>query len=161
MKGQAAVEYLMTYGWAILALLIVLAALFSSGVLTPSYLVSDECAFGTNLKCDATLYNDGGSTQMIFNVFNGFPYKVKVNSISIETAEGDRSFTGFGGNTEIKSGANTTFTGTLGGPALADGTVRRFVGNITYVSCAPELGPNCTTTEHMVSGRVTSRVIPQ
>lgn len=35
-KGQAAMEYLMTYGWAILIVIIVAAALFALGVFNPS-----------------------------------------------------------------------------------------------------------------------------
>lgn len=33
LRGQAAMEYLMTYGWALLALVVVLAALIYLGVL--------------------------------------------------------------------------------------------------------------------------------
>ncbi|MBL7160267.1 MAG: hypothetical protein ISS93_00240 [Candidatus Aenigmarchaeota archaeon] len=35
-KGQAAMEYLMTYGWAILIVIIVAAVLFSLGIFNPS-----------------------------------------------------------------------------------------------------------------------------
>ena len=35
-KGQTAMEYLMTYGWAILIVIVVIAALYSMGVFTPS-----------------------------------------------------------------------------------------------------------------------------
>ena len=35
-SGQAAVEYLMTYGWAILVVLVVGIALWQLGVLTPT-----------------------------------------------------------------------------------------------------------------------------
>ncbi|MBU1135276.1 MAG: hypothetical protein V1693_04530 [Nanoarchaeota archaeon] len=35
-KGQAAMEYLMTYGWAILIVIIVAAALFALGVFNPT-----------------------------------------------------------------------------------------------------------------------------
>lgn len=34
-KGQAALEYLMTYGWAILIIIVVVAALYAMGVFTP------------------------------------------------------------------------------------------------------------------------------
>jgi len=35
MKGQAAMEYLMTYGWAILIVIAVIAALYAMGIFTP------------------------------------------------------------------------------------------------------------------------------
>ncbi|MEW6723116.1 MAG: hypothetical protein AB1324_07670 [Candidatus Micrarchaeota archaeon] len=159
MKGQAAVEYLMTYGWAILVLLIVVAALFSTGVMTPNYLVSEECSFGNNLRCVASVFNEGGNTRIILTVYNGFPYKISVDEVSLQTADGSQQFLGFGGGLNISSGANQTFEASLGGPALAEGSVKRFAGNITYVSCAPELGANCSENQHMVSGRVTAKVI--
>ncbi len=160
MKGQAAVEYLMTYGWAILALLIVLAALLSSGVLTPNYLVSEECSFGTSLKCSAAAFDSGGVTKMDMNVYNGFPYKVRIQDIEIMSEDGSQSFTGFDSGVELESGANYTFRATLGGPAANPNTLKRFVGNITYDSCAPELG-GCSSNDHVLSGRVTAKIIPQ
>ena len=36
MKSQAAMEYLMTYGWAILVIAVVLAALYSLGIFNPN-----------------------------------------------------------------------------------------------------------------------------
>jgi hypothetical protein len=39
LKAQSSMEYLMTYGWAILIIAIVLAALFSLGIFSSSSLV--------------------------------------------------------------------------------------------------------------------------
>jgi len=50
-KGQAAMEFLMTYGWAILAVLIVIGALAYFGVIDPSVVVPDSCAFPPNFIC--------------------------------------------------------------------------------------------------------------
>ncbi len=161
MRGQASLEYVMTYGWAILALVIVLAALFATGVFSPSYLVAEECSFGSNLKCNFALFNEGGHTRMLITVFNGFPYRINVTGLGLATAEGSQEFSGFASGIVIESGENATFEGTLGGPAVPEGTIKRFSGNATYVSCAPELGPSCSNVEHTVSGRVTGRVIPE
>ena len=53
MKGQSAIEYLMTYGWAIAILIIILGLLFTSGLFSPSYLVNEECELGPNFPCDS------------------------------------------------------------------------------------------------------------
>lgn len=161
MRGQAALEYLMTYGWAIFALLIVLVALFASGIFSPNYLVAEECSFSNNLKCEFALFNDAGSTKIALRVYNAFPYKIKITDMNLKALEGNQEFTGFSSNIELESGATTEFEGELGGPAVPEGSIKKFVGNITYVSCAPELGSNCSTVEHMVPGRITGRVIPQ
>jgi hypothetical protein len=159
-RGQAAIEYLMTYGWVLLALVIVIGVLFSTGIMSPGYMVSEECNFGNSLKCTATLFNEGGHTRIILSVFNGYPYKVRINGVELRTQDGDQTFTGFAGGVNVSSGANTTFEADLGGTPVAEGAIKRFVGNLTYVSCAPELGEACSNVEHLASGRVTGRIIP-
>lgn len=48
-KAQSAMEYLMTYGWAILIILIAVGALFYLGVFSPS--VPNTCQFNTPFMC--------------------------------------------------------------------------------------------------------------
>jgi hypothetical protein len=161
MKGQAAVEYLMTYGWAILALVIVVAALFTTGVFSPSYLVAEECNFGNSLRCEFAMFNEGGSTKLMLTVFNGYPYKVRINDILMQSQDGAQQFNFVAHDAELESGASASFEASLGGDQLPENSIKRFVGNMTYVSCAPEIGPDCSTVEHIASGRITGRVIPK
>jgi hypothetical protein len=160
-KGQAAVEYLTTYGWVILILLIVIGFIMSSGVLTPGYMISEECSFGNILKCNAVVYNQGGHTKILLTVFNGYPYKVQLNGISLKAQEGNQAFPDFAGSQNITSGGNWTYSATLSGSPLVEGTVKRFTGNLTFVSCAPELGQECSTVTRVASGRVTGRVVEE
>lgn len=44
MKGQGAIEYLMTYGWALLVIIVIGAALFFLGVLNPSSYTQSRCS---------------------------------------------------------------------------------------------------------------------
>lgn len=48
-KGQAAMEFLMTYGWAILVVLAAIAALAYFGVLDPSNLIPEKTTFAAPL----------------------------------------------------------------------------------------------------------------
>jgi len=48
-KGQAALEYLMTYGWAILAVVVVLAVLWYLGIFTPK--APEMCVFDSPFSC--------------------------------------------------------------------------------------------------------------
>lgn len=50
-KSQAAMEFLLTYGWAMLVVLVVIAALAYFGVLSPAKLLPERCYFGTFGKC--------------------------------------------------------------------------------------------------------------
>ena len=53
-KAQAAMEFLMTYGWAILVVLIAIGALAYFGVLKPEKFLPEKCviATGSGLFCD-------------------------------------------------------------------------------------------------------------
>ncbi|VVC03974.1 Uncharacterised protein [Candidatus Bilamarchaeum dharawalense] len=162
MKGQSGVEYLTTYGWAIFVLLIIIAVIVSSGVLTPNYLISEECAFGNNLKCNLALVNTGGQSKLTLELFNGFPYKISVKSIDIQTEDGTQRFIfPITAPINVSSGAIQTYNGSLSGPPVPEGATKRFRGNITYYSCAPELGPACSNVTHSITGRIIAKVIPQ
>ena len=137
MRGQAAAEYLMTYGWAILVLIVVLAVLFSTGIMTPNYLISEECSFGTNLQCNFALFNENDQTKLVMNLFNGFPYEVEIKRIYLQTEDGTQYFTGLDENVLLDSGENYTFSAFLTGTEIPENTAKRFRGNITYVLCNP------------------------
>jgi len=50
-KAQAAMEFLMTYGWAILVVLVVIGALSYFGVLSPATLLPEKCTFPVSVNC--------------------------------------------------------------------------------------------------------------
>jgi len=52
-KGQAAMEFLMTYGWAILVVLVAIGALAYFGVLSPQRFLPQSCQFGSGLGCES------------------------------------------------------------------------------------------------------------
>jgi len=62
MKGQAAMEYLMTYGWAILIVLVVGAALFYLRVFNPS-VASGSVGF-SNVAVIQHTYNAAGTLSL-------------------------------------------------------------------------------------------------
>ena len=58
-KSQVAMEFLMTYGWAILIVLIVLAALFFLGVFNPR--IANACLATVPFVCSDVKLTDGGA----------------------------------------------------------------------------------------------------
>jgi len=50
-KSQAAMEFLMTYGWAILVVLAAIAALAYFGVLSPEKFLPEKCLLAPGLAC--------------------------------------------------------------------------------------------------------------
>ncbi len=50
-RGQTAMEYIVTYGWAFLVILVVMGAMSYFGFISPSRWVPEKCDFGTQLVC--------------------------------------------------------------------------------------------------------------
>ena len=50
-KAQAALEFLATYGWAFMVILIMIAALAYFGIFNPSGILPNRCTFGTEFQC--------------------------------------------------------------------------------------------------------------
>lgn len=62
-KGQGTVEFLMTYGWAILAMVLTVYALASFGLLTPTTLMVDRCSSSSEFNCfDPIIFSNGSLT---------------------------------------------------------------------------------------------------
>ncbi|MFP3215414.1 MAG: hypothetical protein RXR32_02610 [Candidatus Micrarchaeota archaeon] len=67
-KAQSAMEYLMTYGWAILIIGIALAAMFQMGLFNPSKYVMSTCTLPSGLTCGSFfLYPNGTLSVSIGN----------------------------------------------------------------------------------------------
>lgn len=93
-RAQAAMEFLLTYGWAILVVLVVIAALAYFGVLDPTKLLPSKCYFGGGIgNCDdyMLIYDidplndnpDEGVVWIRLNNYLGNP--IKTASLSIES----------------------------------------------------------------------------
>ena len=81
-KAQAAMEFLMTYGWAILIVLAVIATLTSFGVLNTDIFIPSKCILGTAgmMNCVDFTVARQGETVRVFFVIEGssIPDNVKV-----------------------------------------------------------------------------------
>jgi hypothetical protein len=163
MKGQSAVEYITTYGWAIFALIIVVGIIMASGMFTPNFFISESCNLGSNFNCRSAVYNSNAASSSLisFELLNSFAYQVQITDITITTTDGSANFA-LSPSTplSIESGAKVTFQGPFSGKRLSDNEVKQFNVLVTYRSCAPELGTGCSGDIHTVSGRIIAKVIP-
>lgn len=80
-KAQAAMEFLMTYGWAILVVLIVIGALAYFGVLDPSKLLPEKCVFPTGLHCDDYFVSE---SSINLSIQNGIGKDIEILNISVD-----------------------------------------------------------------------------
>lgn len=79
-KGQGALEFLMTYGWAFLVILIMIGALAYFGILNPTRFLPDRCDFGTQVLCQKGQYiiNNAETQTVLARVTNNFGTQVSV-----------------------------------------------------------------------------------
>ncbi|MGC8586816.1 MAG: hypothetical protein ACP5K9_00810 [Candidatus Micrarchaeia archaeon] len=65
LKAQSAMEYLMTYGWAILIIAVVLGALFSLGVFSGASLLGTTCIASSGYLCSSPILHGGTLTATV------------------------------------------------------------------------------------------------
>jgi len=59
-RGQAALEFLTTYGWAFLIILVMIGTISYFGILNPAKLLPSRCMTGSELNCgDYRIRSDG------------------------------------------------------------------------------------------------------
>ena len=120
-KAQAAMEFLMTYGWAILVVLAAIGALAYFGVLSPAKLLPEKCILEPGVICVGDKVETNKITLVLSNSVDG--RTITINSISIGSCSGTFS-------EEMQSGgADKTFT--LTGASCNNGLVKdKFRGEI-------------------------------
>jgi len=99
-RGQAAMEFLVTYGWAFLVVLVMVGALAYFGVLNPQNLVSDRCIAPPGFSCEdyqvsansgvtVKLKNGLGYTMYVMNgIANNYVLSPRGNSFSCNPTSG-------------------------------------------------------------------------
>ena len=80
-KAQAAMEFLMTYGWAILAAVIAIAALAYFGVFSPARYMPNVCTINSPLGCDE--YSIDSTTGITIVLRNGAGDSVDISSFQV------------------------------------------------------------------------------
>jgi hypothetical protein len=91
-KAQAAMEFLTTYGWAILILGVVLAGLGYLGVFNPSSYIKSSCQLDAGLACPvfSAFYDNNTSLSYIdMAVQNNLNDRVEITNLSLSTPQGD------------------------------------------------------------------------
>jgi hypothetical protein len=79
-KGQAAMEFLMTYGWAILVVLAAIGALAYFGVLSPEKFLPEKCVLAPGVDCTGFKVTPNEITLV---VRNGMGKDLTLNSVSV------------------------------------------------------------------------------
>jgi hypothetical protein len=70
-KGQAAMEFLMTYGWAIFVVLAAIGALAYFGVLSPDKFLPDKCTADAPFSCTEYKIQGTATDNVMLMINNG------------------------------------------------------------------------------------------
>lgn len=131
-KGQAAMEFLMTYGWAILAAIIAIGVLAYFGVFSPGRFVQDSVFISAPLGAESAQALTNGNVSI--ELRNGAGQTITISNESAITASapttGTCSPTG-GLNVQANSSGTTIVTFECSGIAASMTAGERFRGDIT------------------------------
>lgn len=118
-KAQAAMEFLMTYGWAILVVLAAIAALAYFGVLSPEKFLPEKCILQPGIACVSHKVEPAKVTLVISN---GLGRTITITSIAVGSCSGTFS-------QQMSSGTDNTFV--IGGACNNGAAKEKFKADIT------------------------------
>jgi len=105
-KSQAALEFLTTYGWAFLVILIMIGTLAYFGVLSPSKVLPNRCLFGAEFQClDHQISTTAGT----------FKFKLKNNAGDSINVDAGKITPSTESTTAVSCGASSAITSWKGG----------------------------------------------
>ena len=88
-------EYLATYGWALLAMFVVVATLVGTGMLGAGRFTSEECAFAPNLPCSSGYFTPVAGTtnklDLFVNITNTQGYPMLITKCYFKLVGGDEA----------------------------------------------------------------------
>ncbi len=160
-KGQAAMEFLMTYGWAILVVLAAIGALAYFGVLNPGQLLPDKCTFPASFDCiDKPVVNfDTGVVQLAVRNDVGYPIDTVGATL---TGDGDcetitltsvtdptNTSLSYTGTTDLQPGGRATITFACGGGSGISGDFESDI-ELSYINTE-------TSLTHTVKGALRAK----
>ena len=155
-KSQAAMEFLMTYGWAILVVLVAIGALAYFGVLSPDRVLPAKCQLPAGIACTDFKITAGatpttGTVDIVLR--NGVGFDIGSEDatddfrVAVTGCTGDYIVTT--DTVELSNGQQKTFQVTA--CSLSAGS--KFSGNfnVSYVNKDTDLA-------HKIQGTITGRV---
>ncbi len=159
-KGQAAMEFLMTYGWALLVVLIAIGALAFFGVLNPSKFLPNSCSLAPGFSCNdfkvSATGGPGSLGEMTVIIQNGLGDNL--NSVSLKLASSNPACATGSDTTvgavfttnpaTINDGASQTYKMTCA-TALVKGTKLKGDLQIEYT-----IGTGSSTLQHKKVGQI-------
>ena len=146
-RAQAMMEYLVTYGWALLALFLVIALLIASGAFSPNSFSTQECTFQPGLPCGPfILYMDSspgptsGQAVVNFTLTNGLGFAINVTGVNYTATDlgkpGRNTLVGSFSPRAVAPGGNVSFGQNFSGLRQPDPkTFKSLYATVSYINC--------------------------
>ena len=152
-KAQAAMEFLMTYGWAILVVLVAIGALAYFGVLNPDRFLPAKCTLPAGLAC---LDHKATATTLVLRVQNSLGYDINIDTAKALqcTCQSNPVAGGCDPLSSVVNLANGQAT-TFNFVCVNSGSKYNGQANITYTVANPD---GTAGIQHNSVGQVTTRV---
>ena len=138
-KGQAALEFLMTYGWAILVVLVAVGALAYFGVLSPDKFLPAKCTLQSGIVC---LDHKATANSLIVVFQNSLGYDITIDAVKADQC------TALGSQGTLANGAKT---GQISMVCVNAGSKYNGALNVTYTTTE-------TQVQHNNRGQITTRI---
>jgi hypothetical protein len=156
LKSQAALEFLVTYSWAFLAILITMGSLYYFGILDFQRYLPERCLFTSQLECINFVMNSGDQ-EIKIKISNNLGEQIRVQTLTI-TNDDTPALSCVNGDTlplDWNAGdeKDFTFTTCSSGGFLED---ERVEAKITMTYIAP--ATSAPQPEHTVNGKIQGRV---
>lgn len=81
-KSQAAMEFLMTYGWAMMVAMVIISTMAYFGVLNPQQFLPRKCVFQTGIICADHLVSSEDNS-VTFRLNNGLGADIQIERILV------------------------------------------------------------------------------
>lgn len=160
-KGQAATEFLVTYGWAILLVIVIMAILYSS-IFKPEFYVAERCDIGPGITCDNFYLNktsSGTGLNLTLYAHNSMGFDINITSINftledrINNKKYTKSISGLQNTIKDKESFNTSVVFYVDNPDMPSGTLYSVYFTITFKNNEITNPP-----EHITAGIINVRV---
>jgi hypothetical protein len=133
-RGQAALEFIMTYGWAILVVLVLIGALAYMGVVNPKRLIPESCVFSTGITCkDYILTQPAGSNlQVRFTIENNLGKSIILGPVNVSGLDVGGGVVCTVPNTTLSTGDSVAFDCTINGASPGKNQPAKVAVNMSY-----------------------------
>ncbi len=150
-RGQVALEFLTTYGWAIMVVMVMIGALAYFGVFNIKEQLPERCSFGAQLNCRDWIISTSNVTILITNNFQD---SIDISEFNATMADDSCICTASSLPVTIDSGRDAQLSAdSCSGCSLTEGSKVKFEATIVYRKTTGSFG-------HIQKGEIFATVMP-